>query len=184
MTAKSPISGNTRQNVYMKTVLALFVLAVVGSAAQADLQSDARSMNNQMTSALKKMDVKSVEKITKQWCSPNFKYTELGRTQTRQEMVTDIKMSFTQIKNVLVSESKIKKITQKGNSGTTTGTHHMVCDILMPDKKTHKLDYFGISTDVWAKNGKKWQVVSMSMMNLKMTLDGKPFDPSKMGGGN
>ena len=48
--------------------------------------------------------------------------------------------------------------------------------------KMHKYDDRGMETMRWARMNGKWMMKSIKSSGEKMTLDGKPFDPSKMGG--
>jgi hypothetical protein len=41
----------------------------------------------------------------------------------------------------------------------------------------------GVTADTWTKVGNDWKILHSEDKSQEMTLDGKPFDPSKMAGG-
>jgi hypothetical protein len=51
-----------------------------------------------------------------------------------------------------------------------------------PDKKSHTMSFSGTSTNTYVKVKGKWLMSVMSWGKSTMMMDGKPMDPSKMGG--
>ena len=121
--------------------------------------------------------------------TPDFKSKTLdGRTMTGKEMVEQMKMEGANSK-VNKFDIKINKMTVKGKMasvdtlfevGTTmTDTSGM----MGPKGKKHKITGTGAVHNDLAKTKDGWKFKNMEQKSMKMMMDGKPFDPSKMGGG-
>jgi hypothetical protein len=53
-----------------------------------------------------------------------------------------------------------------------------------PQKKKHTMKGISNVRSTWTKTGKGWRILKFEdMAGDKYWMDGKPFDPSKMGGG-
>ncbi len=165
----------------MKTTIAL-ALATLGCVADANLKSDVQTMNSKMVAAIKKLDMKTIDAITAKYCAPDFKYTDNGKTQGREGMLADMKMGFSMFRKVLAADAKSLKVSEKGGKGASVSSHYTLWMIIMQDNKVHKMDMKSTSNETWTKNGGKWALSSMKVTNVKLTMDGKPFDMPQMTG--
>lgn len=163
---------------------ALFISVVcLFTSALADLRSELESVNSKIVAAMKKRDADAFGKIVKAGVTKDFKYVENGQTQTLDQMIEGMRMGFAMMTKVTKCEAKIKTLKETGNSGTATIWHSMAGDMKMEDGKTHKMTFEGTSTNTFRKEGGKWKMSSMVWGKQTMKMDGKPFDPTKMGGG-
>ena len=165
-------------------VSALIVIAACGlSAAQAQsLKSTIESSNKRITDAMKAQDFAKLAQELKAVVTTDFVYSEdgqPGKPQTFDQMLANMKMGLSSMKKVTIANATFLTLKEKGNTATSTAKHTMGGMVPGPDKKTHLLVYSGISTDVYVKQGSKWKMKSMAWKTTSMTMDGKPFDPTK-----
>ncbi|MBI1333643.1 MAG: hypothetical protein JST12_10410 [Armatimonadetes bacterium] len=167
----------------MKTLtMAIAVLGVVSMASADSLKNQIAEMNKKVGKTIVKQDYKGFEKIVKAGVTKDFKYIEGGQTMNLDQMLAMVKQSFSPQMKVSKADSKILSFSQKAKSATATVKHTMVGKMMGPDKKWHSMTQEGTSTDTYTMVGKEWKMSSMSWGEMKMTMDGKPFDPSKAGG--
>lgn len=167
----------------MKTLaISIAALCLAGSAA-ASLKSEIEAMNVQLSKAFLKRDMAMFNRITSSSVTKDFKYTEEGRTMNYEQMLAEMKMGFSNFKSITVSKTVVVACSEKGNTGSAKSRHRMAGEMMGPDKKPHKFTYTGVSNDTFRKEGGKWKIATMNWTETKMTMDGKPFDPMKAGGG-
>lgn len=170
----------------MKRSIFLALVAVVSicTASAQNLKSQIMKMNAQVARALQHKDMATFEKITRAAVTSDFKHTEMGHSQDYDTMLSEVKQSMAMIKKFTAVSATTKDVVVHGDKGTSTTVHRMDGVMDGPDKKTHKLVMSGTTKDVYRKEGGKWKLAEMNWVSQKMTLDGKPFNPQAMGGGN
>ena len=161
-------------------ILSLLVISAVSFAGS--LKSEIEAMNAKVTACLKKMDIAGFEKIVKAGVTSDFKHVENGKAMNFSQMVTQMREGMKSMSKITKIGTKLKSLKESGNTATATTWHMMEGVMIGPDKKSHTMGFSGTSTDVFRKVGGKWKMASMTWTDQKMTMDGKPFDPSQMGG--
>ena len=164
-------------------LVALVAIASITIASAETLQSTINKMNAKVAHAFMHNDMAAFEKITRPAVTSDFKHTEMGHSQTYDQMLSEMKQSFAMIKKFSSVSAKTSHIAIHGDKATSTTTHHMVGVIVGPDKKNHKMVMTGTTKDTYRKEDGKWKLAEMNWVKQGMTMDGKPFDPSQMGGG-
>ena len=153
------------------------------SVAMADLKSEITTYNKKMEQVFLKNDFKTFAKLTKEVCTKDFKYIEGGKSMNYDQMLAMMKGSFSGgMGKVTKAETKVVSAKEKGNTGTSKVIYTMV----MTSKeggKTHVTKMVGNVENTYRKEGGKWKTSIMDWKDTKMTVDGKPMDMSKMGGG-
>jgi len=167
----------------MKVSALLIVVACGISVAQAEsLKATIETSNKLITDAMKSKDFAKLTKELKAVVTKDFAYSEdaqPGKPQTFDQMLANMKMGLGSMKKVTVASATLLTVKEKGSTATSTAKHTMGGLVGGPDKKDHLMVYSGISTDVYVKQGGKWKMKSMAWKTTSMTMDGKPFDPSK-----
>jgi hypothetical protein len=62
-----------------------------------------------------------------------------------------------------------------------TISHNLSGTTMGQDKKLHKFEMGGVSKNDWRREGGVWKMSTFTWISEKMTMDGKPFDPSATG---
>lgn len=166
----------------MKKLLLVLACASLTVGAMASLKSDIVAMNKKLRVAMMKKDVDAFKKICKGRMTEDFKYVENGQEQSFDEMVNQMSASWKTTDKVTKVSSEIMSCKEKGNSGVAKMHHVMEGTMKGGDGKSHTFRFVGVSTDTFRKVKGVWMMASMSWGEQKMFMDGKPFDPSKMGG--
>jgi hypothetical protein len=168
----------------MKAVALTLGFVALVSYAQADsLKSQVAASNAKITNAMKKKDFATLSKVMKAAVTKDFVYVEDGRSQNFDQMFANMKMGLGSLKKITVCEAKSLSLKQMGNRASGSTRHRLGGSNMGPDKKEHTLVFSGVSTDSYVKQGSMWKLSKMVWKTQSMTMDGKPFDPSKMGGG-
>jgi len=68
----------------------------------------------------------------------------------------------------------------KGNTAVVMAGYTFKGTMAGPDGKTHKMASTGTSKDTLVKTDKGWLFKKVQAIKETTTMDGKPFDPSKM----
>jgi hypothetical protein len=168
----------------MNKALTVFAVAlgVVCLASAGNLRKDIESANKKIHAAFMKKDIGAFEKITREVTTSDFKYVENGKTETYDDMIAGMKQSFAMMQKMKSADSKILNLSVHGDTGTCETRHRMVSISEGPDHKAHTMVFSGVSKDGFRKESGEWKMSSMEWVKETMTMDGKPFDPSKMGG--
>jgi hypothetical protein len=166
-----------------KLALIVMGISIAGLSQAESLKSFADRLNKQMVSAMLKKDMNAVEKILKANLTKDFKYTEDNRTMDMKTMFEQMKMGLGSMNKITRVVAKGSNFKEKGNSGSCKATHMFEGTMMGPDKKTHKMTMSGDTVETYVKVGGKWKMKTMVWSNSKMLMDGKPMDPSMMGGG-
>ncbi len=163
-----------------------FILASTSlgiSAFAADTSAQFRSYLNGMlpklTKAFDTMDPKFFKAIS----APDFTETVGGKTYTKEQAMQQMVQQFAMTKS-MKCHFRILSAKASGNTGIAMTAGHFT-SVLKPgqDGKTHTLMMDMWEKETWVKTGKGWKIKSLKEAKPpKSTMDGHPFDPSKMGG--
>lgn len=164
--------------------LLLTLVGLTGIAsASSNLRAELTAMNKKVTAAMMKRDVAGFTKIVKGGITPDFKYMEDGKEMSFDTMVDMMKQGMKLFTKMISAKAEIVSLSEKGNDATAITRHSTVSLMTGQDKKPHKMEFVGTSTDTYKMVKGKWLMSSMSMKTDKMLLDGKPMDMSMMPGG-
>ena len=158
-------------------------LALVCCASAAGVKQEIDAANKQICDAMKKKDMALLEKVMKANITSDFTYEEAGQKMDFKTMFTTMKAGIAQMKTLTKVEAKVISVKESGKTATAKVNHLQEGTMMMPDKKSHKMVFKGISTNVLRQEGGKWKMSKMSWDKTEMLMDGKPMDMSKMGGG-
>ncbi len=148
--------------------------------ANSDFKKFMTSMIPKVEKAFKTGDLKFFEDIS----TADFTEKEMGKTYTKAESMAQMKQGLAMGKP---SEVKFKLMSSKvmGNTATAVTSGHMVMMMKAqkPKDKAHRMVMDMWEKQTWVKDGKAWKIKMIEEAKpSKMTMDGKPMDPSKMGG--
>ncbi|MBL8048311.1 MAG: nuclear transport factor 2 family protein [Chthonomonas sp.] len=163
-----------------RIIVSLTVCSIAALSLAGGLKDMVMATNNAVIKAIKAKDVAAFEKAVKPTVTKDFKYIEMGRTMDYKTMVSNMKMGFQMMDKVEKAEVKLISCKESGNKGTAVYVVDMVNTMMGEDKKVHKIGFKGKSTDMYVKVNGKWMCKQMTWTEVVMTMDGKPFDPSKM----
>jgi hypothetical protein len=96
------------------------------------------------------------------------------------QMLASMKQGLGMMKSMSKVSAKLMSLKQGKTTATAVTMHEMVGKMLGPDEKSHSMTYSGTSNDTYRKVNGKWLMAKMEWTKTKMTMDGKPFDPSQM----
>jgi len=107
--------------------------------------------------------------------SPSYKGTDNGKTETRDEMIKEMKQNFAMAKTIQVLTLKVDGIQVKGSKATGVEHMHMVAMITNPNdaKKTSKLEVDQTSDDTFIKENSMWKFLASTTTKSVMKIDGK-----------
>lgn len=140
---------------------------------------------NKYCAAAVKGDHASMHKLILSNFAPNCKFVGVdGKTMSLKEWMAAMDMNMKSMKSITKMKLTCSDVKVKGNKATSNETFVMAGTMpnMKDPKKTSKFEVFGASTSVYEKIGGKWLVTTSKDTSMKMMMDGKPFDPSKMGG--
>lgn len=116
------------------------------------------------------------------YMAPDFSMTMMGQKMNTEQAKASMKQWFGMMKD-LHAKMTVTSVMSKANMAMVTDSFHMSGHMMNPKtKKWSKYVDSGMETATWVRMGGKWMMKSLTMKGEKMTMDGKPFDPSKMGG--
>src|SRR5688572_17601366 len=159
------------------TPLAAAALFFTVSPATADTKSDIQKVYNKLCAAMKKGDMKTLMASG----TSDFKMKEMGVTKNAEEVRKEMQGMFASGFKINKCVMTVKSVKLKGNTATVKTVSHT--DALMPGgpggKKMHMVGD-GVSRDILVKTRQGWKFKFAETLSNKMTMDGKPFDPSMM----
>jgi len=168
----------------MKARALLFVLVATAAMANAQsLKSQIHKMNGPISKVMMKKDIDGFKKIVQNSVTPDFKYSEDGRSMSFDQMVDGMKQGFAMYSKVTSAKTKVVSVKEKGNDGTAVEQHTMKGITMGPDKKSHKVVFVGTSNETYKKVNGKWLMATMEMKTDKLTMDGKAMPMPNMGQG-
>ncbi len=111
-------------------------------------------------------------------CTPDFKMTEMGKSYNAKQSMDEMGKWFGMMKDMHAT-MKVTKVDEKGNMATVSSYGRM-WGTTKPDpktKKSHKYESTGTDNATWVRMNGKWMMKSLTTVNSKMMMDGKPFTP-------
>lgn len=141
---------------------------------------------NSYAAAVKKKDIPLIEKLAKQYFHEDFVSHEKNGTKvTRDQMLSQMKANMGMVKSVDKCDVVCKSVKVSGNTATADESMAMTMTFASPDAKAKpmKMDFMQTWTATYVKEGGKWRCKKTVTKTEKMMMNGKPFDPSQMGGG-
>ncbi len=167
----------------MKRLLFSFSFVLLACAAVAGpLQKQFEAQMAKIDKCLLNKDIAGFEKLVKPMVTKDYKHIEMGRTLTYDQMVAEMKQGVGMMNKVTVAKSRFLTFKQTGNTVVAKQSHRMEGTMTGPDKKSHIMAFVGVSVNTYRKEGGVWKMAIMNWTKQDMLMDGKPFDPSKMGG--
>jgi ketosteroid isomerase-like protein len=157
-------------------VLSVAALSMASSASE-ELRTFLRKLEPQICKAFANEDVKFFAAIS----TDDFTYTDSkGVTQNKKQSLEGMKQMFGMSSNVKAKFS-LGTVSAKGNAGTAKYLGHFTMDVAGPNGKPQKMEMHTFTNETYKKVGSKWYVQKIvEYKEGKMTMNGKPFDPSKM----
>lgn len=165
--------------------IALFVFALAGASASAGdtnatFKKWLNGFNKQAAAAYARKDASFFDKCT----TADFSYTDaMGKKEDKKTSMMHMKEMFAMSESVKAG-FKILGTSVKGNTATANfqGSFTIVSKP-GEDGKKHKMDMTAFTIESYKKSGKGWLIQKIVETKPgKWLMDGKPFDPSKMGG--
>lgn len=162
-------------------LLTACVAGLIGQALAADdLKTFLMKDMPKMEKAFLTGDVSYFDKAS----TADFTMTEMGRTMTKKESLQQMAEMNKMYKMTKVKVKILSAVT-KGNKGTAKTTMHTEM-VSLPAKKgdkTHVITTESYYTETYVRVGNSWKIQKIVPTKPgKMLMDGKPFDPPKMGG--
>lgn len=160
-------------------VAVLLALNLVPARA-ADPPKDIKAAYNKMIGAMKSKSTMALRAIS----TPDFKMTgQMGEMNLDQAIAT-MENQFKTIDGVPSASIKYESCKVSGKTATLVTTTTMKFTMKMPpDNKPAKFDVTARSKDVLVKTRDGWKFKRSDALDEKVKMNGKPFDPSKAGGG-
>src|SRR5579885_2078526 len=106
-------------------VLALSIVALAALGQAQSLKSEIQAMNKPISKVMKKKDIEGFKKLVKDSVTPDFKYSEDGRSMSFDDMVAGMKQGFAMYSAITRADTKIVNVKQKGSAGTAVEKHTM-----------------------------------------------------------
>ena len=160
----------------MKAVCIGIAFVVALSIAQADgLRAHVEASTKAIASAMKKKDFASLEKQMRAGSTADFKYTEQGKTEGLDAMLTQMKAGLGMMNSFSVCKLEILSLKQNGNSAVGMLRHTLTGTMKGADKKTHTMTFTGVSQNTYKNVGGQWKMSSMTWKSQNESMDGKPF---------
>lgn len=176
--------GGITYNLAMRARSLFFLVVAASSIAYAgdkdySLRRTITTVDAKVCKAFMKLDLAGFEKATRSVVTSDFRDIEMAKPMTYDEMLNTMKQSFGMISKMTSATMKIESVRAKGSVAKVAMVQRMRGTMVGPDKKTHKMTFTARTIDTWKKDGKSWKLAEMNWKSQKMTMDGKPFDPSK-----
>lgn len=157
--------------------LAAAALFFTVAPAAADTKSDIQKLYNKLCTAFKNGDMK----LLMSTAAPGFKMKQQGQTMNAEQARAHMEAMFKSGVKINRCTMKVESIKLKGNTATVKALSHT--DALMPGPpggKKMRMVSDGVSRDILVKTPQGWKFKFAETVSEKMTMDGRPFDPSMM----
>jgi ketosteroid isomerase-like protein len=154
---------------------ALVSLIGVTVAVRADDKKDIAALYNKVAAA---MIAKNVDGIMATG-TKDFTYTEAGKTMTGSQVSAQMKQQFQMLKGPVKCKMTVVSCKITGKTADVNSTAYSEMQISGQDGKAHTVVTSSKSKDVVVKTGSGWLMKSVNIQSNKMTMDGKPYDPTK-----
>jgi ketosteroid isomerase-like protein len=161
------------------------VVLALSTGARADGKADEaaiRKMMAKLETAFAKKDIKTIMALS----TPDFTEKAMGQTMTAAQAKAELEQEFKNTTAVHKMEMKVSKIEFK--NGTAIVNTVDASDSTMADPQgqmgkkgaSHRMAMTGTGRATCVKVKGEWKVKMYEELTMKMTMDGKPFNP----GGN
>jgi hypothetical protein len=157
----------------IRTIVGL-IAACLATTSYAQKAMSKAEWQKSYNEAAKAFEAKDVKKITS-YMAPNFTMRMDGKTMNLAQSKASLAQWFAEMKD-LHCTMKVTQVMHKGAMATVTDTFKN-WGMTKPDpktKKSSKLVQTGVDTATWIWMNGKWMMKSISTINEKMTIDGKP----------
>lgn len=164
------------------TLAALFVLSGLGTAARADDRQEIAALYEKLRQALLHRDAHAARVLE----TPDFTTMEMGKPVSGKQLEAEMKQEFAATKAVKQAKIKITKVTIQGKNAAVENDFHFTADIVDTTGQmgakglTHTLSMSGTNHNTLVKTAQGWRFKTFEEGTQKMSVDGKPFDMSKM----
>ena len=169
-----------------KGALAFAALSLCGFATAQDQTAEFRAFLSGGAAKMKKAFESKDTAFFKNSSTDDFTYKSFGMpAQKKAQAIGGLQQMFGMMKKIEVS-FKLVSASAKNGKGTAVLTSVMTTwtNPTPTDKKSHKMVAKSYETESWVKKNGKWMISGIvETKKGTYTMDGKPFDPSKMGGG-
>jgi hypothetical protein len=159
-------------------VLTLLTASFAANAIQsaAAVQSTIQKEMNGYVEAMKRKDVKAMEKVVLANFDPAFKDVGIdGKTTNRQQTIASMKRNVSMLKSI--QSMSLKIVSCKIVNGKAMTTEHMQLDATLvpmsPGAKNSRLKVDSMWNGVYVHKGSKWMCISSKTTKEKATIDGK-----------
>lgn len=159
-----------------RPLAALFALSALGVgpiAARADSKSDIANLYPRMSVLMMKKDMDGVIRMG----TPDFKMKSNGRITEAKVLLGQMKQQLAMI-TMKSCSMKPESIKVKGDKAEVIANESTAMEFKLQDGIKHALSSKGRSKATLVKTPGGWKFQFVETLNEKMTLDGKPFDPT------
>jgi hypothetical protein len=165
------------RSVFVATLgFGMAALSLADDAAN-DLRAFLNRFEPQVVKAFAKKDIKFFERIS----TSDFKYVDSNKVAQEKKAALEGMKQFFAMSSAIHVKFNRGKIAAKGNSGSVDYHSIFTSDVKGPDGKNHKMRMETWTTETYRKVKSAWLVAKIQETKpAKISMDGKPFDPSKM----
>lgn len=153
----------------------LVCVAGLNSVARADDKKEIDALYNKVQKAMIAKDLKTIMASG----TKDFTYTEAGKTMSGEQISSQMQQQFSMTVGTPKSKFTITSCVVKGKTASVECSNFTEMQIKLGDSKPHTLVSNSKEKDSLVKTDKGWLMKAVNVTSDKMTLDGKPFDPSK-----
>ena len=163
--------------------IACLALSGIGSQARGDAAADRKAitgMYGRAVEAIKKKDTAFFKASE----TSDFKMkTGDGKVLNRQQSDAMMAASFQQMGPVSAVSMKPTSITVKGDTAVAMIVSSVTAKVGDAKSGMHSMSQTSTEKHLWLRTPSGWKVRRVETVKETMLMDGKPFDPKKMGGG-
>ncbi len=146
--------------------------------ALSDFKAYMKAMTPKVIKAFESEDIGFFEKIS----TSDFKTKEGKVVMDKAASMAQLKQMFGMSSNMKCQFRMVSAKIEKGNGVVVTDGSYKF-DMATPDGKSHKATMSQRMTERYRKTPQGWKIYLIeNHPGGKMTMDGKPFDPSQLGG--
>ncbi len=153
----------------------VLALSITGSG-RADVKGELEKEFDKYIKAYLNHDLKAIEAM----CTPDFTEKMGGKVYNRKQALDMMKQEFASMPKGGTATIKVEKVTPKGNTAIAEASGMFKNKVKGQDGKMHEMVGSGKSRETFVKTAAGWKVKMVEELTMTMTMDGKPFDPSKM----
>jgi Domain of unknown function (DUF4440) len=152
-------------------------------ADDAAVRKELEARYAELAQALKAKDRTLLQQFAEQATTPDFVSKGPRGTQTRQQMIDQLKDAKQPWEPSRVVHLTITKLTVEGDQAIALIDYHNEGTVSDPrftgdaSRKPHMLVERGTGRDTWAKTDTGWKAKLHEELTAAYTLDGKPFTP-------